>query len=1156
MRHEDFVHLHLHSEFSLLDGAIKIDDLLKKAEEFNMAAVAVTDHGNMFAAIDFYQKGYKTPVKPIIGCEVYISPGSRFDRSAQINPEEDLSHHLILLVRNQKGYGNLCKLVSAGYQEGFYYKPRIDKELLAEHSQGLVALSACLKGEVARKLSMDKPEEAEKAVRFYKDLFGEHFYLEIQNHGIPEQIKVNPLIIDLAKKYDIKPVASNDCHYLLQEHSRAHDMLLCIGTGKTLSMPNRMKFYNDQFYLKSAAEMKALFSEIPDAVTNTREVADKCNLDLHLGEYHLPEYSVPSDTNPQSYLENLVEHNLTLRLDEMSKRGEQVSPEMKTAYTDRAELELSVIKRMNFAGYFLIVWDFIQYSKKQNIPVGPGRGSAAGSLVAYCLEVTNIDPIRYGLLFERFLNPDRISMPDIDIDFCMERRGEVIKYVQEKYGEKNVAQIITFGTMKARAAIRDVGRVMDMNYNDVDRIAKLVPDSLGITINEAVKTEKKLAELEKKDPKVEELLEVARVLEGVARHASTHAAAVVISPTDLTNFLPLYKPAKGDDSITQYAKDDVERLGLLKMDFLGLRTLTVIDRTEKQVRASKESDFSIEKIPLDDKATFALLGEAKTLGVFQLESSGMRDILRKMKPEKFTDIIALVALFRPGPIGSGMIDSFIKRKHGTEKIENILPQMNEILKETYGVIVYQEQVMKLANTLAGFTLAQADSLRKAMGKKIREAMMSQRNNFLTGAKENGIDEKKASEVFSLMEQFGEYGFNKSHSAAYALISYRTAYLKTHYPMEFMASLLTSDMDNTDKVVQLLGECREEGINIRPPDINRSGQQFGVDGDSIVFGLAAVKNVGQNAVGEIIRARGEGGDFKSILDFARRVDMRQVNRRVCEALIKCGAFDSIHSNRSAPFDALQNVLDEAGRTRDDKATGQSNLFAQAESEDDLLKRLMPDKPQWPEHARLEGEKETLGFFITGHPLAKYQKEIKRLATHQSVDLGETANKQEVRLCGVVSLMKTQLTKKKERMAYVTLEDLSGSAKLIIWPDTYKNSSVLLESSEPFFVRGRIDRNENDVKVIAEELLPLRAAQEKFTNSIHLNINLLGLEEPTLNQIKSVAEKHRGRSTLTLHFTFPDKKRVLVDASERYKVVASERFLSEMENILGPNSVYCS
>lgn len=1157
MLHEDFVHLHVHSEYSLLDGAIKIDQLLQKAEELNMPAVAVTDHGNMFAAVELYQKGFKSPVKPVIGCEVYISPGSRFDKNAGKNPDEDLSHHLVLLIVNQKGYKNLCKLVSAGYQEGFYYKPRIDKELLAEHSQGLIALSSCLKGEVARRLLMGKQEAAEEAVRFYKDLFGDRYYLEIQDHGIPEQKKVNPLIIELAKKYEIKPVATNDCHYLLQEHAKAHDALLCIGTGKTLNMPDRMKFFSDQFYVKSAKEMKELFAELPEAVTNTREVADRCNLDLHLGEYHLPAYHVPSDSSPSSYLEDLVEHNLTIKLTEITgKNGGEPSTELQDTYRDRASMELGIIKKMNFAGYFLIVWDFIQYAKKQSIPVGPGRGSAAGSLVAYCLGITDIDPIKYGLMFERFLNPDRVSMPDIDIDFCMERRGEVIKYVQEKYGIENVAQIITFGTMKARGVIRDVGRVLDISYSEVDKIAKLVPETLGITISEAVRMEKRLADLEKNDPKVGELMEIARVLEGISRHASTHAAGVVISPTNLTDFLPLYKPAKGGDSITQYPMKDVETLGLLKMDFLGLRTLTVIDWTEKKLRESKDPEFSIERIPMDDKKTFKMLGEAKTLGIFQLESSGMRDILRKMKPEMFTDIIALVALFRPGPIGSGMIDSFIKRKHGSEKIENILPQMNEILKETYGVIVYQEQVMKLANVLGGFTLAQADSLRKAMGKKIRAGMSSQRNNFLTGAKEQGINEKKATEVFSLMERFGEYGFNKSHSAAYALISYRTAYLKAHYPMEFMASLLTSDMDNTDKVVQYLGECREEGIRISPPDINRSGPHFTVAGDSIVFGLAAVKNVGQSAVNEIIKARDAGGDFKSLVDFAKRVDMRQVNKRVMESLIKCGAFDSVYQNRAALYESLQDILEEVNRTTSESAVGQSNLFSQIESEEEELNRLIVDMRPWPEHIRLNSEKETLGFFITGHPLARHQKEIKRLATHQASDLSEAANKQEVRLCGVVSLMKTQMTRKKELMAYVTLEDLSGSVKLIIWPDVYKKSSALLESGEPFFVRGRMDKNENDVKIIANELLPLPEAQEKFTNSIHLNLNLLGLEEPTLEQIKRVVEKHRGRSALTLHFTYPDKKRVLVNASDHYKVAATELFLNEMENILGPNSVYCS
>lgn len=1179
MRHEDFVHLHLHSEYSLLDGAIRINPLLKQAEKFKMPAVAVTDHGNLFAAMEFYGKGYKTPVKPIIGSEVYVAPKSRFDRGAQLGRGEDYSHHLVLLVKNKKGYKNLCKLVSAGYLEGFYYKPRIDKELLGKHSEGLIALSACLKGEVARKLTMKKRGEAEAAVRFYKELFGDRYYLEVMDHGLPEQKAVNPQIVELAKKYDVKLVATNDCHYLAKSHAHAHDALLCIQTGKTLSMTDRMRFSSNEFYFKSAQEMRTLFSEIPSAVTNTLEVAERCNLDLRFGEYHLPDFDVqkssyrygsaspgmtmaqsgfrvPSDMTPHQYLEALVEHNLAIRLMEAEKRGEPIAQEEQKIYKKRVEYELDVIDKMKFAGYFLIVWDFVLFAKMQKIPVGPGRGSAAGSLVAYCLGITDIDPLKYDLLFERFLNPDRSSMPDIDIDFCMERRGEVIKYVQEKYGEKNVAQIITFGTMKARGVIRDVGRVMDLNYSEVDTIAKLVPDNLGITIEEAVKTEKRLAEMEKKDTKIAELLKTGRLLEGMARHASTHAAGVVISPSELTNFLPLYRPSKSDEVVTQYTMNDIDKLGLLKMDFLGLRTLTVIDWTEKQICATKEPEFSTQRIPIDDKKTYQLLASAATLGIFQLESSGMRDILRKMKPEAFTDIIALVALFRPGPIGSGMIDSFIRRKHGTEKIESILPQMNDILKETYGVIVYQEQVMKLANELADFSMAQADALRKAMGKKNPEIMSAQRDTFIKGAVARKIDENKAEKIFSLMEQFGEYGFNKSHSAAYALISYRTAYLKAHYPMEFMASLLTGEMENTDKIVRYLGECREMKIKVTPPDINISNLNFTVAGKAILFGLAAVKGIGGTAAMGIIRARENGCKFKSLLDFAKRVDLRQVNRRVLDALIKCGAFDSLDENRSALFESLDYVLEEAAIAHDEKATGQANMFAQMESENQKLERLIVNAEPWPEQKRLAYEKETLGFFITGHPLARYQKEIKRLATHKTAELSEVAGKQEVRLCGVVSLMKTQLTKKKERFAYVTLEDLSGSARLIVWPDVYRNSARLLESSGPIFARGRMDSSENDTKVIAEELLSLATALEKFTNSIHLKLNLVGLEEPILEQIKNLAEKHRGASTLMLHFTFPDKKKLRVSASERYRVAASESFISEMESVIGANNVYCT
>ncbi|MEE8484422.1 MAG: DNA polymerase III subunit alpha, partial [Nitrospinota bacterium] len=1088
---------------------------------------------------------------------------------------DDVSHHLVLLVKNLKGYRNLCKMVSASYTEGFYYKPRIDKELLNEHNEGLIALSACLKGEVARKIMQDKDDEAETAVGFYKELFGDRYYLEVQDHGIAEQRKVNRAVVELSKKYGIKLVATNDCHYLKKEHAAAHEALLCIQTGKLLSDSDRMKFPSEEFYFKSEEEMRRLFAEIPEAVTNTREVAERCNLDLHIGEYHLPKFSaVPADSTPQGYLESLVDHNLGLRLASMEKEGEKegekggekggagLSHETATAYKERTAHELEIIKKMNFAGYFLIVWDFIQYARKNGIPVGPGRGSAAGSLVAYCLEITDVDPLKYGLLFERFLNPARISMPDIDIDFCIEGRDEVIKYVSEKYGAKNVAQIITFGTMKARAAIRDVGRVMGVSYAEVDQMAKLVPDMPGITIDEAVRMEKKFAEIQRKNPKVKELLDTARVLEGLTRHASTHAAGVVIAPSELTDFMPLYKPPNKEEIITQYSMNDIEKLGLLKMDFLGLKTLTVIDWTEKKIRASKngdaDADFSIKSIPMDDKKTYELLSRADTLGIFQLESSGMRDILRKLKPEAFTDIIALVALYRPGPLGSGMIDSFIKRKHGTEKIEMIVPQMKEILNETYGVIVYQEQVMKLANVLGGFTMAQADELRKAMGKKKPEIMAAQRERFMEGARKNKIDERKAQAVFTLMDKFGGYGFNKSHSTAYALLSYRTAYLKAHYRLEYMASLLTSEMENTDKIVLCLNECREKGIKILPPDINGSGLDFTVSGDGITFGLAAVKNVGQGAVHEILRARDADGDFKSLVDFAKRVDMRLVNRRVFEALIKCGAFDTLHDNlRHSLFESLNNVLGEAARTQDETQVGQANMFANVESDEDRVKSLIADVPMWSEHERLQYEKDTLGFYITGHPLAQHQADIKRLATVQTSDLREASNRQEVQVCGIVTHLRRQMTKKKEAMAYVMLEDLSGVAKLIVWPDTLEKSAHLLEGGDPVFVKGRIDADENEVRVIVAEIFSLNEAKEKFTSAIHLNLNMIGLEEPTLMELLKIAKKHKGPSSLILHFTFPNRRgRVSVSASDSYRVAASEPFISAVENVLGPNSIYCS
>ncbi|MBI3581502.1 MAG: DNA polymerase III subunit alpha [Nitrospinae bacterium] len=965
------------------------------------------------------------------------------------------------------------------------------------------------------------------------------------------QAKVNQAVVQMSKKHEVRLVATNDCHYLEKRHWEAHDALLCIGTGKLLGDANRLRYGAGEFYVKSADEMRALFSELPEAIKNTREVADKCNIDFRLGQYHLPAYSVPGDETPGQYLEDLVAHNLSDRLADSGN----AAPDSEAGYRERVALELEVIKKMNFAGYFLIVWDFIEEAKKRGIPVGPGRGSAAGSLVAYSLGITDIDPMKYGLLFERFLNPDRISMPDIDIDFCMDRRDEVIKYVREKYGADNVAQIITFGTMKARGVIRDVGRVLELPYGEVDQIAKLVPEAPDMTIEKAMKAEKRLPEMEKKDPRVKKLMEIARVLEGLSRHASTHAAGVVIAPSNLTDFLPLFKTSKGD-VVTQFSMTDIEKLGLLKMDFLGLRTLTVIDWTEKLVRATKNPDFFVRKLPMDDPATFALLSSAKTLGIFQLESSGMRDILRKLKAQAFTDIIALVALFRPGPLESGMVDSFIKRKHGLEKVENILPQMNDALAETYGVMVYQEQVMKLANELAGFTMAQADTLRKAMGKKDKDVMAAQRDAFVSGAKTKKIDPKKAGAVFDLIEKFGGYGFNKSHSAAYALLSYQTAYLKAHHPREYMASLLTSEMDDTDRVVQYLSECREMGITVSPPDINRSVAKFTVSGDAIIFGLAAVKGVGVAGVEEIIRARGEGGAFRSFPDFSRRLDMRQVNRRVLEALIKCGAFDALHPNRAQIFASLDDVIREAAAARDDLKKGQANMFAQIETEEERAARLIKPAEEWPERTRLDYEKETLGFYISGHPLERHKRDMRLLVTHHAATIGEVENKREVRLCGVVSALRTQMTKKKETMAHVTLEDLTGSVKMLVWPELFSQTARLLESNEPVFVRGKTDKDETDVKIIADEILPIMKAKEKLTGAVHLNINIVGLEEPALEELKEIASRHKGASRLVLYFTFPDKSRLRVGASDKYKVSASEAFLAEVEEVLGADSVYCS
>ncbi|MFQ5482210.1 MAG: DNA polymerase III subunit alpha, partial [Nitrospinaceae bacterium] len=964
MRHSNFVHLHVHTHFSLLDSSLRHSALFKRAAEFKMPAVAMTDHGNLFGALEFYKGAKKHGLKPIIGCEVYVAPESRLQKDTN-HHLRDASYHLILLARNETGYKNLVRLVTLGYLEGFYYKPRIDKDLLAKHAAGLIALSSCNRGEVAYNLSRENLPRAAKVARQYQDIMGpDHFYLELQDHNQEWQKKINKELVTLGKNLDLPLVATNNCHYLDQADQRAHEILLCLQTGKTMNDEYRMQYPSAEYYFKSPEEMTALFRELPEALENTLRIAEHCNLELETGKMQLPNYPVPKTDSLVSFLEDRARRGLAERFEEFSRQERTVNREV---YEDRLQEELEIIKRMGYPGYFLIVWDFIHHAKEQGIPVGPGRGSAAGSLVAFALRITDLDPIQYGLLFERFLNPERVSMPDIDIDFCMDRRDEVIRYVTDKYGGSEfVTQIITFGSMNAKGVLRDVGRVMGMAYGEVDKIAKLVPNRLGITLQAAFREEPRFKEMRKDSPQVDELLDIAVKLEGLPRHCSTHAAGVVISPRPLTEFLPLYRGSNAEVT-TQFSMNNIEELGLLKMDFLGLRTLTVIDNALRLIKSSAGVDLELNEVPKDDPDTYRLLGEAKTMGVFQLESSGMRDLLKKMRPDCFEDIIALLALYRPGPLESGMIDDYVKRKHGTMKEKYDLPQLKEILQETHGVILYQEQVMKIANVLAGFTLGEADLLRRAMGKKKPEKMAEQRERFMEGSRKNKIPETKAKRIFDLMEKFAGYGFNKSHSAAYALISYQTAYLKAHHQLPFFGALITSEMDNTDKVIRYLNDCREIGINVLPPDVNESQRDFTISGEKLLFGLGAIKNVGFKAIESILQMRDQLGRFTSLEQLCEHVDLGQVNRRVLESLIKSGACDSLEETRGSMMHHLQAYVDRGQARQRDREMGQVSLFdLMEEPAANLNSDSVPAVDDWLESDRLRFEKETLGFYVSGHP----------------------------------------------------------------------------------------------------------------------------------------------------------------------------------------------
>ncbi|MDD5116248.1 MAG: DNA polymerase III subunit alpha [Candidatus Omnitrophica bacterium] len=1143
MSHSDFVHLHLHTQYSLLDGACRIPEILAIAKNHKMDSLAITDHGNMFGAIEFYLEARKAGIKPIIGCEVYVAPKSRLDKSG--SGIEETANHLILLVRDETGYQNLIKLVSIGYLEGFYYRPRIDKEILSRHSQGLIGLSACLKGEIPWLVQQKRFNDALKAAEAYQEIFGkENFYLEMQANSIPEQKVVNDALLKISAQLDIPVVATNDVHYPSKDKAEAHEALLCIQTQSTLDDPRHMKLQTNEFYFRSPEEMKEVFKDCPQAIKNTIGIAERCNLELDFAQMHLPKYTPPEGKNKESFLLELCENGL-------EKTGLKNNPDARP----RLEHELKIIKHMGFISYFLIVWDFIAYAKSQGIPVGPGRGSAAGSLVSYLLGITDLDPLKYGLLFERFLNPERLGLPDIDIDFCYERRQEVIDYVTNKYGRENVAQIITFGTMQARGVIRDVGRVMSIPYADVDKIAKMIPAELDMTLKKAMESEPELGNLYKNDPQITRLINTALSLEGLNRHASVHAAGVIIADKPLNNYMPLFKT--GDDQVTTgYSMEILEKIGLLKVDFLGLKTLTVIEETLKLIKKTRGVDINIKKITFDDPKTYKLLASSHTIGVFQVESSGMRDLLKKLVPERFEDLIALLALYRPGPIGSGMLDDFMKRKHGLTPIKYEHPKLEPILKETYGIMVYQEQIMQIASALASFSLAQADILRKAMGKKIPEVMEKQRNNFTRGCLKNGIKESTATKIFDLIEYFSGYGFNKSHSTAYALISYRTAYLKANYPVEFMTALLTSERDNTDKIVTYVNEAQQMGLKVMPPDINESDVLFKVESESSIrFGLLAIKNVGRGASESIVKAR-EEGKFKSLEDLCGRIDLRLANRKVLESLIKCGAMDCLGTLRARMFASLDTILERSQKLQKEKSSGQLSFFDNTISSNGFGKtsEVLADCKEWPEPQLLSFEKDMLGFYVSGHPLARYAKQLKRFVSCSTANLHEHKDQDTIKIVGLISKIKQTVTRaKQEKMAILKLEDLDGAVEALVFPRAFSRVSRYILPNTIAHIRGTLNLTEDTPKIIVEDLFPFEEIYRLITA---MSINLSGIKENIFESLKSLLSEHKGTVPIYLKLDtgLPGKQaqvksRVQMVVGENLYVLPSDKLIQELDELLG-------
>lgn len=1151
----NFVHLHTHTEYSLLDGAGRVTDLLDRCKELGMDSLAITDHGVMYGVVDFYKEAKARDIKPIIGCEVYIAPRSMTNKQSHTDSNYA---HLVLLAENQKGYLNLIKLVSMGFIDGFYYKPRIDYEVLSKYSDGLIGLSACLAGDIPRLLLSNRYEDAAKLALYLEEILGKgNFFLELQDHGLEEQVRVNELIVKLSQETNIPLVATNDIHYVRSEDAEAHDVLLCIQTGKTVDDEDRMRFGSQEFYLKSPKEMQELFPSYPEAIENTVEIAKRCKVDFDFDSIQLPEYDVPEGYTPSEYLRHLCNEGVRSKYDVIT--GE---------VGERLEYEIKTIEQMGYVDYFLIVWDFIKFARDNGIMVGPGRGSAAGSLVAYALNITQIDPLKYNLLFERFLNPERISMPDIDIDFCFERRQEVIDYVVRKYGDDRVAQIITFGTMAARGAIRDVGRALNLPYADVDRIAKAIPSELGMTIERALEVNRELKELYDNEPLVKKLIDTSRSLEGLPRHASTHAAGVVISKDPITWHVPLQK---NDDIITtQFSMGILEQLGLLKMDFLGLRTLTVIRDAIELIKQNQNINIDIHNISLEEPGVYRMLSQADTDGVFQLESMGMKQFLKELKPNHFEDIIAGISLYRPGPMDQ--IPRYIDNKNHPESIKYTDPSLTNILDVTYGCMVYQEQVMQIVRDLAGYSLGRSDLVRRAMSKKKTDIMEKERHHFIygledkkenitiPGALRNGVEAGQASKIFDEMMEFAKYAFNKSHAAAYALIAYQTAWLKYNYPIEFMAALMTSIMDNSSKVAGYIQYCRKKGIEVLPPDVNQSYAKFSVVGDKIRFGLAAVKNVGLPAIGGIIEARQTKGDFKSLLDFCQKVDSHSLNKRMVESLIKCGAFDSFGAHRSQLMAVYEKVLDGVVQDRRKNLDGQISLFEQAQiqREQPMDFEILPDIKEFPQKILLGMEKETVGVYISGHPLMEYKEVLEGLTSTlelQSIDLeGETVaptsglkDGSRVRVGGIIVEHKRKTTKNNNMMAFVTLEDLYSNIEIIVFPAIYKRYSKLLDNDNTVIIEGKLSlREDEEPKILCDRVIPLTSYRNK---KLYLKIaynNRIDISR----QLSPILRKYRGNIPVIL---FTEATRQKSMANRELWVKEDERLLVELSKLLGRECV---